>query len=372
MARPKNLWKKEPKRNRVIGYIHIEGAPAKRPVLARMDELEELNEQQVAMLLTERYKLALAKLEAERTLPKSETDFAWAVETFMKGKLWESDSNKREVQTSLDKFSQLVGNFELVSWESGLNKRFVEACRARNFSDSSVHKHQRSVQACFNWITREYPDVLPRPIKLEKVSIEILVKQPDGEPTSWSLDQVARYRAEIAKGTEMDMRIFMLARYGIMRLSEIWSLPLSRIDLKSEQINIDHVNDFPKEGKRVKTKKKQKRKVDIHPKLLAFLRKDLLARFPEELHYLDCGSGSPYYMDKNSITARMRMFRNKAGLTGDPLHCLRRTGITEMLDAGMPLSKVSAMAGHQNEQTTLNNYVNRRALDGKAVIAAIS
>ena len=372
-GRQRELWKKEPARNRVIGYIQVEGKPSRRPVLARMDELDELSEQEVALLLSERYKLALAKHEAQTTqkLPTSKSDFEWAKKTFMEGKLWESDNNRKDVQQALDKFQQIVGNFELAGWESKINKRFVKHCIELDRAESTIHKNQRSVQACFNWIAREYPEVLPRKIEIEKISIEILKKQPDGEPQSWSKEQVACYFAEIEKGTSTDMRIFMLARYGIMRLSEIWSLPLSRIDLKRETIQIDHVKDYPKQGKKVKLKKKQKRKLDIHPKLLAFLRKDLLARFPEEVHYLDCETGEPSYQDKNSITARMRRFRNKAGLTGDPLHQLRRTGITEMLDAGMPLSKVSAMAGHQNEQTTLNNYVNRRALDGKDVIAAI-
>ena len=372
-GRQRELWKKEPKRNRVIGYIQVEGKPSRRPVLARMDELEELSEQEVALLLSERYKLALAKHEAvSARLPASKTTFQSATQTYLDEKIWSEDDLKPYV-TSFNKFVESCGDFELATWSNKLNQKFVNDCKKVNLAESTINKHQRHIQGAFNWLHEYRSDLLPNPIKIEKIAIHILKKQPDGEPTIWSTDEISHYRSEIERhGNLNHLRTFMLARFQIMRLSEIWSLPLSRMDLKDGFIVIDHVQDFPKEGKRVKVKKKQTRKIEVHPTLLQWLRYDKLARGPEEKWWLDNGQGRPAFIQKNSITAALRRFRNIAGLKGDPVHCFRRTGITEMLEGDAKAVKVMALAGHYSMDTTLGHYVNRSALEGSKALAKIS
>jgi len=66
----------------------------------------------------------------------------------------------------------------------------------------------------------------------------------------------------------------------------------------------------------------------------------MLARTPDENWFLDNGHGRPAFAYSNSISAAFRKMRNIAGLKGDPLHCLRRTGITEMLANDVPAVKV--------------------------------
>jgi len=372
-GRKRELWKKEPKRNRVIGYIQVEGKPSRRPVLASMDELEELTEQETALLLAERYKLALAKHEEGRGRPpESKTSFKAATQTYLDEKVW-ADDNLNPYVTSFNKFIDSCGDFELGTWSNKLNQKFINDCKKANLAESTINKHQRHVQGAFNWLHEYRPDLLPNPIKIEKIAVHILKKQPHGEPTIWSADDINRYRSAIERCGHLNhLRAFMLARFQIMRLSEIWSLPLSRMDLKEGFIAIDHVQDFPKEGKRVKVKKKQTRKIEVHPTLLQWLRCDKLARGLSEAWWLDDGNGNPAFIQKNSITAAFRKFRNLAGLEGDPIHCFRRTGITEMLEGDAKAVKVMALAGHYSMDTTLGHYVNRSALEGSKALAKIS
>ena len=98
----------------------------------------------------------------------------------------------------------------------------------------------------------------------------------------------------------------------------------------------------------------------------------MLARQPEEKWFLDDGYGRPAFAYSNSVSAAFRKLRNAAGLKGDPLHCLRRTGITEMLANDVPAVKVMALAGHYSIDTTLASYVNRSALEGSQALAKIS
>ena len=370
MSRPKKRWKVEKARNRVVGYIHREGKPAARPTLALLKELESLSEQEVSLLLAERYQKALLKYEdgAKKVSP---TRFSVASQIYINEKIWSGDTQPYE--STFQKLIDIVGDFELAAWDNKLNKKFVQACEAKKLSDATINKHQRHLQSCFNWLHEYRDDLLEKPIKIQKKIITTRIKQPDGEPTVWSADQINTYRRVIDDTGNLNyMRVFMLARYQIMRLGEIWSLPIQRIDLKNGFIIIDNVQDFPREGKLFRVKKKQTRKIEIHPTLLQWLRYDMLARQPEEKWFLDDGHGRPAFAYSNSVSAAFRKLRNAAGLKGDPLHCLRRTGITEMLANDVPAVKVMALAGHYSIDTTLASYVNRSALEGSQALAKIS
>jgi len=370
MSRPKKRWKVEKARNRVVGYIHREGKPAARPTLALLKELESLSEQEVSLLLAERYQKALLKYEGGQ-IKISKTLFSSASRCYLEEKIWTGSTV--EYETSFKKLMEAVGDFELATWDNSLNKRFVLACERQGLTESTINKHQRHLQSCFNWLAEFRSDLLGKPIKIQKQIVHTRIKQPNGEPTVWSADEINRYRFQVEQSGNGNLeRVYLLARYQIMRLGEIWSLPLSRIDLKNGFIEIHHVNDFPKPGKIVRVKKKQTRKIEIHPTLLQRLRYDMMSRNPGEQWFLDDGHGRPAYMVKGSICAAMRKLRDKAGLTGDPLHCLRRTGITEMLAAEVPAVKVMAIAGHRNIATTLGHYVNRSALEGSQALAKIS
>ena len=368
--RPKKRWKVEEARNRVVGYIHREGKAAARPTLALLKELENLSEQEVSLLLADRYQKALLKYEG-KAKKVSATRFSVASQTYITEKIWSGDTKPYEV--TFQKLIDIVGDFEIAAWDNRLNKKFVQTCEKAGLSESTINKHQRHLQGCFNWLHEFRDDILEKPIKVQKQIIHTRIKQPNGEPTVWSADEINIYKDVIdGTGSINYTRVFMLARYEIMRLGEIWSMPLSRIDLKNGFIMIDNVQNFPKEGKMFRVKKKQTRKIEIHPALLQWLRYDMLARTPDENWFLDNGHGKPAFAYSNSISAAFRKMRDIAGLKGDPLHCLRRTGITEMLANDVPAIKVMALAGHYSIDTTLSSYVNRSALEGSQALAKIS
>ena len=369
MARPRERWKIETTRNRVTGYIPNEDRPSSRPVLASMSELEGMREQEVAIFLAERYAKALA-LHQRREVPRNKSTFRGATLTYLEEKLWEGSTEP--YSQSFNKFLEATGDFKLSDRSNVLNKQFIDMCRNQGLADSTIHKHQRHIQGAFIWLSKHQPEILPRNIEIEKVQVRFKKKQPHGEPTVWSKEEKTLYHAQIVScGNVNHFRAYMLARYQIMRLSEFWSLPLERIDLDGGWIYIDNVQDFPHNGAYVKVKRKQARKIEIHPTAYDYMVKDLAARAPEEKWWLDNGKGKPAFLLRNSISCAFGKFRDAAGLSGDPLHCFRRSGITEMLDAEMMPVKVMALAGHHSMETTMGSYVNRNALEGSKTVAAI-
>ncbi len=91
-------------------------------------------------------------------------------------------------------------------------------------------------------------------------------------------------------------------------------------------------------------------------KLYEFLNKDVMTRSEKESWYLDDGKGGHWRTSPQALSRTFKWFRDELGLQGDPLHILRKSGITEALDNGGALEKVAAWAGHSSTQVTLEKY----------------
>ena len=98
-------------------------------------------------------------------------------------------------------------------------------------------------------------------------------------------------------------------------------------------------------------------------KLYDFLNKDVLKRSDKEIWYLDDGNGGHWRTSPSALSRTFKWYRDELGLQGDPLHTLRKSGITEALDNGGALEKVAAWAGHSSTQVTLENYTDWENID---------
>jgi integrase len=222
-------------------------------------------------------------------------------------------------------------------------------------SDATIQKDQRHLNVFFMWLYSE--GLIPKEIKFRKRRVE--GKQPE----IYREEDLERL-ADILQDNPQWMRIYMMARYAVMRSGEIWSLPLSRIDLRKRTITI---GDVPELEWTVKTR--TRRAIPIGKNLYPFLEKDLGSRKPNERWFLDNGNGFPAYGSSWSLTQIFRRRCRKLGIVGPkPLHGIRSLGITKMLlDSGGRAELVASIAGH-SVAVMLKHYARITEEDSRGVI----
>ena len=261
-----------------------------------------------------------------------------------------------EYRRAIKLWVEINGNHSLTYFNSDANARFLQNRLGQNASDATIQKDQRSLQVFANWLFHE--GTLDRQIYIRKRRVE------SKEPEIYTEDDLDRMEKLIKKNGRDDwLRTYWMARYAVMRVGEIWALPLNNIDLHRRTIT---VGDVPELGWTVKTR--QRRKVAIGKNLLSLLQQDLKTRSPNERGFLDTGHGDPAYTTPWSLTQVFRRRCKKLGIIGPkPLHGIRSAGITKMLlTSGGRAELVAAMAGH-SVAVMLKHYARITDQDAKKV-----
>ncbi|MCP4248120.1 MAG: site-specific integrase [bacterium] len=150
-------------------------------------------------------------------------------------------------------------------------------------------------------------------------------------------DEVALLNAaEEWYGDQWRAFVFVALRTGGRR-SELLRLTWDRVHLDGDEPRVHFAN----------TKGKRDRFVPITPDTVAVLQRLKARTLPD---------GGPFVALGEHIDKQWRFIVGKAGIKAATLHDLRRTYVTRLVRAGVPLPHVQKLAGHASIQTTLTHY----------------
>ena len=140
--------------------------------------------------------------------------------------------------------------------------------------------------------------------------------------------------AEALYGPRMRAFIYVALNSGGRR-GELVSLQWTDIDLEDGSVLFRQ------------TKGRRDRRVPVNPEVVAALRR---------LQALTLQEGGPFVGMNDNLGRRWARVIRQAGVSGVSIHDLRRTYITRLIRAGVPLPTVQRLAGHADIKTTLAHY----------------
>lgn len=144
----------------------------------------------------------------------------------------------------------------------------------------------------------------------------------------WTEDEIAQYEAKHPIGTQA-------------RLAFALALSTSQRSADLIRMGKQHVRDGKISVRQQKTGTPLK--IRLHPELVA-----ILAATPSEhLTFLVTEHRKPY-RSANSFGHRMRLWAQEAGLTGCPLHGLRKSCLRRLAEAGCTAPEIMAISGHKS------------------------
>ncbi len=138
-----------------------------------------------------------------------------------------------------------------------------------------------------------------------------------------------------------DKALFGVCLYAATRINEACTL------LRGDVIGIKGVRDVLVIRIHNTKGKQSTREIQVHPRLKEYLeehhRTDKWHRCP----YLFPGRHGRGYIHKGSADLILRNACKKLELEGISTHSFRRTALTRMSDAGVPLRHIQAISGHR-------------------------
>jgi len=169
------------------------------------------------------------------------------------------------------------------------------------------------------------PERLPRPLKEEEYRrLEQTVLEASAEDDLVSC---------------LDRLCFLLMAHAGLRIGELQNLRL--VDWSPAQQRL-----VVRQGK-----DNQDRAVPLSPETTAALEAYLVVRESVPLPHLLVYQGRP--LGQDFIRNHLHQYADRAGLKGITPHRLRHTCATRLLNAGMPVTSVQALLGHENLATTM-------------------
>jgi site-specific recombinase XerD len=137
----------------------------------------------------------------------------------------------------------------------------------------------------------------------------------------------------------LDRLCFFLMAHAGLRIGELQNLRLEDWHPAQQRLVVRQGKD------------NQDRAVPLSPETTAALEAYRLVREPVPLPHLLVYQGHP--LGQNFIRNHLHLYADRAGLKGVTPHRLRHTCATRLLNAGMPVTSVQALLGHENLATTM-------------------
>ncbi len=161
-----------------------------------------------------------------------------------------------------------------------------------------------------------------------------------------------------------DRALFGVCLYGAARINEACTL------LTGDVIGIKGVRErlvirsYNTKGKR------DTREIDVHPRLKEYLEEYLESGFNRKKPYLFPGRWGRGHLQKGSADLILREVCRRLEIEGVSTHSFRRTALTQMSDAGVPLRHIQAISGHRT-LGALERYLGVTEKQKKSAIAAL-
>ncbi len=137
----------------------------------------------------------------------------------------------------------------------------------------------------------------------------------------------------------LDRLCFFLMAHAGLRIGELQNLRLEDWHPAQQRLVVRQGKD------------NQDRAVPLSPETTAALEAYLLVRKPVPLPHLLVYQGRP--LGQDFIRNHLHQYADRAGLKGVTPHRLRHTCATRLLNAGMPVTSVQTLLGHENLATTM-------------------
>ena len=147
-----------------------------------------------------------------------------------------------------------------------------------------------------------------------------------------------------------DRALFGVCLYGATRINEACTL------LSKDVMGFQGVKEtlllrsYNTKGKR------NTREIDVHPKLNIYFEEYIADDFDPKKPYLFPGRHGRGHLHKGSADLILRETCDRLQIEGVSTHSFRRTGLTRMSDAGVPLRHIQAISGHRS-LATLERYL---------------
>ena len=177
---------------------------------------------------------------------------------------------------------------------------------------------------------------------------------------------------EAAKGTHMEIPVFLGAFYGLRR-SEVLGLRWDAVDFTNNTLTIKHtVTSFSLDGKKVQVAQdttKTKSSMRTLPLVPAFRERLLALRDEQDEHMRVCGRCyNRNYLDyicvdemgtllsPNYVSSAFSKLLEKHSLRHIRFHDLRHSCASLLLANGVPMKQIQEWLGHSDFSTTANIY----------------
>jgi integrase/recombinase XerD len=161
-----------------------------------------------------------------------------------------------------------------------------------------------------------------------------------------------------------DRALFGVCLYAATRINEACTL------LRGDVIGIKGIRDklvlrsYNTKGSR------DTREIDIHPRLRGYLEEYRELGFDRRNPYLFPGRHGRDHIKKNSADYILRQVCEKLEWEGVSTHSFRRTALTQMSDAGVPLRHIQAISGHRS-LSALERYLGVTDKQKQSAIASL-
>ena len=116
--------------------------------------------------------------------------------------------------------------------------------------------------------------------------------------------------------------------------------------------------------------KRDTREVDVHPQLKSFFEEYQEERGNLKNPYLFPGRSQISHLQKGSADVILRKACQRLKIEGVSTHSFRRTALTAMSDAGIPLRHIQAISGHRT-LSALDRYLGVTEKQKQSAIQAL-
>lgn len=259
--------------------------------------------------------------------------------------------------SSFKRYQGITAN--LMSFLSGISReyandltdtdvaRYITTRREEKASDKTIHEELVILKSAVKMLI-EYGHLASSPVK-RWPTVKQTAKKPD-TIGGYTPEEICNILGYFAQSPNLDYYLGLL--YTGCRRSELWSISKADINFATNTIRISSIKTGTNPGN-------QFRYLEIHPVLLPILHRRTQGKNNDDAVFPIQGKGL-------WLLRALRKACRVLGIQYRRLHGLRHAFISTLLNSGVPLRAVMAMAGHADFQTTLRySHISQNEMRGK-------
>jgi integrase len=330
------------------------------------------SKQEVANLINRLWAAKLEELIREKPKSPGSIRIKEAFRLYLEERQAEGGLSEYTVRSYARVFNcylDVVGNHPIEEFKKSFQARFIGALRDRKskywggknltISPETVNTYVTRINAFLLWAFEN--ELTTRQFRLKRAKAEKKKK------TAYSADTQAAVESllyELASTTGKIRfinlyRAFVMISETGMRIGEVWSLELNRINLASRRILVRSVPAIS-----YQVKERAEKDVAVSDYLLTFLAHDLKSRGKNETWYLDAGGGTLEFNTAQGVHYALKRLLVKHGLYSTnikPWHGLRAR-VASVLIENKGIAHAKIQLGHADVSTT-EAYLDTEYLD---------